>query len=52
MPTDARRAAVNALLRVHRDGGYSHIVWEEALDAGGLTAEDRTLASRLFYFST
>ena len=49
MPTDARRAAVNALLRVHRDGGYSHIVWEEALDAGGLSAEDRSLASRLFY---
>ncbi|MCI8554080.1 MAG: 16S rRNA (cytosine(967)-C(5))-methyltransferase RsmB [Clostridiales bacterium] len=49
MGTGARQTAVEALLRVHRDGGYSHIVWEEAMNPSGLSGEDRTFASRLFY---
>ena len=44
-----RRAAVEALLHVHRDGGYSHIVWENALETDHLTAADRALASRIFW---
>lgn len=48
-PSDPRRMAVKALMRVHRDGGYSHIVWESALEAGGLSPADRALASRIFW---
>ena len=44
-----RRAAVEALLHVHREGGYSHIVWENALETDHLTAADRALASRIFW---
>ena len=44
-----RRAAVEALLHVHRDGGYSHIVWENALETDQLTAAYLSLASRIFW---
>lgn len=40
---------MEALLHVHRDGGYSHIVWENALETDHLTAADRALASRIFW---
>lgn len=49
MPADARQSAVEALVRVHREGGYSHLVLDTMLERSGWTEEDRAFASRLFY---
>ncbi|HJD24410.1 MAG TPA: 16S rRNA (cytosine(967)-C(5))-methyltransferase RsmB [Firmicutes bacterium] len=49
MAKDARQAAVEALIRIHRDGGYSHLVWETALGRQGWKEEDAAFASRLLY---
>ena len=45
----ARRAAVEALLQVDRDGGYSNIVLDRMLRTQALARGERTLASRIFY---
>lgn len=44
-----RRAAVEALTRVHRDGGYSNIVLDTALREGEFSPQDKALLSRLVY---
>ena len=49
MPANARRAAVTALARVHREGGYSNIVLDTLLEQEDWREEDRAFASRLFY---
>ena len=49
MGQNPRRAAVEALVRVHREGGYSNLVMESLLDKSPLREEDRAFASRLFY---
>ena len=46
---DARKTAVNALMRVNCGAAYSNIVLNEALAKSGLAGADRALASALFY---
>lgn len=46
---ERRLAAVQALLQVHRDQGYSNVVLDNLLKSGDLGPADRALASRLFY---
>lgn len=45
----ARRAAVEALIRIHRDGGYSNIVLDTVLRSGEFSPQDKALLSRLVY---
>lgn len=45
----ARHIAVEALLRVDRDGGYSNLVLDGGLKTGGLDERDRAFCSALFY---
>lgn len=45
----ARRTAVETLVRIHRDGGFSNIVLDAALREGGLSPADKALASLLVY---
>ena len=49
MAADARRAAVEALLRVNHGGGYSNIVLDNLLKSGALSAQDQVFATRLLY---
>lgn len=49
MTKNARRAAAEALLRVHREGGYSNITLDTLLNTSGFGAADKALVSRLFY---
>ncbi len=44
-----RRTAVEVLVRVHRDGGYSNIVLDTVLKEGTFTPQDKALLSRLVY---
>ena len=46
---DARKTAVNALMRVNCGAAYSNIVLNEVLSKSRLTGADRALASALFY---
>ena len=46
---DARKTAVNALMRVNCGAAYSNIVLNEVLSKSELTGADRALASALFY---
>lgn len=45
----ARKAAVSALLKVNRYGGYSNLVLDATLKENRLTPADAALASALFY---
>lgn len=45
----ARTAAVEALLQVKENQGYSNIVLDKVLTASGLDIRDRSLASAIFY---
>lgn len=45
----ARRTAVETLIRIHRDGGYSNIVLDTALKEGEFSPQDKALLSRLVY---
>lgn len=45
----ARTVALNGLLRVSRDEGYSNIVIDKELKKSGLDSRDSSLASALFY---
>lgn len=45
----ARRAAVEALIRIHRDGSYSNIVLDTVLREGEFSPQDKALLSRLVY---
>lgn len=47
--TDARRAAVQALLRIHEQGGYSNIVLEELLESLTVPQAQRAMTARLVY---
>ena len=46
---DARKTAVNALMRVNCGAAYSNIALNEVLSKSRLTGADRALASALFY---
>ena len=48
-PGSARYCAVQALLQVHRGGGYSNVVLDNLLRTAELEPTDQALASRLFY---
>ena len=45
----ARSVALEALLQVETNEGYSNIVIDKALKSGGLDARDSALATQLFY---
>ncbi|HEX3027095.1 MAG TPA: 16S rRNA (cytosine(967)-C(5))-methyltransferase RsmB [Clostridia bacterium] len=49
MAENARQAAVEALIRVHREGSYSNIALDSLLNSSRFSAADRALLSRLFY---
>ena len=49
MAADARRAAVEALLKINHSGGYSNIVLDNLLKSGVLTPQDQIFATRLLY---
>ena len=49
MPQNVRVEAVRALMRLHRGGGYSHLVTDAALSRADLPAADRALLTRLIY---
>lgn len=46
---NARRTAVNALLKVNTDMAYSNIALNNILKTSDLSSEDRSLATALFY---
>ncbi len=45
----ARKTAVEVLVRIHRDGGFSNIVLDAALRDGGLSPADKALTAQLVY---
>ena len=45
----ARTVALNALLRVEQDKGYSNLVLDNALSSSDLSERDKALAATLFY---
>ncbi len=45
----ARRVAVEVLIRIHRDSGFSNIVLDTALRENNLSSADKGLVSRLVY---
>ena len=47
--TDARHAAVTALLRIQEQGGYSNIVLDELLERSSLSPSERAMTARLVY---
>ncbi len=53
MAANARRLAVEALVRIHQEGSYSNTVLDAMLNSGGrgykLTSADQALLSRLYY---
>lgn len=49
MPQNVRVEAVRALMRMHRGGGYSHLVTDSALSHADLPSADRALLTRLIY---
>lgn len=49
MADQARKKAVEALLQIHREQGYSHIVLDNALRDGVWNDAERALFSRLVY---
>ncbi len=46
---NARKTVQNALLRVHKDEGYSNLVWNNALKEAELSPRDSAFATTLFY---
>lgn len=49
MATNARRGAVETLIRVHRDGSYSNVVSDTFLNSASLSREEKSLFTRLVY---
>ena len=45
----ARQVAVQALIKVNQDGGYSNLVLDHALEESGLDARDKAFCTTLFY---
>ena len=46
---NARRIAVETLVRIHRDGSFSNVVLDTALRENQLSPADKGLVSRLVY---
>jgi 16S rRNA (cytosine967-C5)-methyltransferase len=51
-PPDARRLAVEALVRIERDGAYANLVLPRLLERSGLPDRDRAFATELVYGTT
>jgi 16S rRNA (cytosine967-C5)-methyltransferase len=51
-PPDARRTAVEALVRIERDGAYANLVLPKVLATSGLPDRDRAFATELVYGTT
>jgi 16S rRNA (cytosine967-C5)-methyltransferase len=49
---DTRRLAIDALVRIHRDGAYANIVLPAMLQRSRLDARDRAFATELVYGTT
>lgn len=49
---DARRLAVEALVRIDRDGAYANLVLPNMLERSGLAERDRAFATQLVYGTT
>ncbi len=49
MITNARRGAVETLIRIHRDGSYSNIVTDAFLKSSDISKEEKSLFTRLVY---
>lgn len=49
MTTNARRGAVETLIRIHRDGSYSNIATDAFLKASDISKEEKALYTRLVY---
>ena len=49
MPQNVRVEAVRALMRMHRGGGYSHLVTDAQLSHGDFSPADRALLTCLIY---
>ncbi|HEY4376536.1 MAG TPA: transcription antitermination factor NusB [Acidimicrobiales bacterium] len=49
---DARRVAVEALVRIERDGAYANLVLPQMLERSGLPTRDRAFATELVYGTT
>jgi 16S rRNA (cytosine967-C5)-methyltransferase len=49
---DTRQAAIDALVRIDRDGAYANLVVPRALDAGTFEARDRAFITDLVYGTT
>ncbi len=48
-PPDARKVAVEALVRIERDGAYANLVLPKLLERSGLAPRDRAFATQLVY---
>ncbi|MBA3280678.1 MAG: hypothetical protein H0U29_00445, partial [Acidimicrobiia bacterium] len=51
-PADARKVAVEALVRIDQDGAYANLVLGGLLDRSGLAARDRAFVTQLVYGTT
>ena len=51
-PTDARRVAVDVLVRIDRDGAYANLVLPALFERSDLEARDRGLVTELVYGTT
>lgn len=51
-PPDARRVAVDALVRIDRDEAYANLVLPKVLARSGLTERDRAFVTQLVYGTT
>ena len=49
---DARRVAVDALVRIDQDGAYANLVLPKLLERSGLAERDRAFATQLVYGTT
>src|SRR5699024_5818724 len=51
-PPDARRSAIEALVRIDEDGAYANLVLPRILSRSGLSERDRRFVTELVYGTT
>ena len=51
-PPDPRRVAIDALVRIDRDGAYANLVLPKVLARSGLGERDRAFVTQLVYGTT
>ncbi len=52
LPADARRVALDALIRIETDGAYTNLLLPKLLARSGLSQRDRAFATELVYGTT